>query len=617
MRRIMIIRSIHILSLYNYSVFIMKQRYNSIAIKAPLEFGYIFRDLCRIGYKKVLCQYSRDKITRLAMLLNREYCNKPAAQICYMLSSKDPKRVELAKRFERFLKSDAKADVEYIVGMETMTLELLRRAFSISYERYNNENNPVNVDKLQFQTVKLITQINEESMKYKIDKKHEDDLGILLYTNNASSFDILHYDKQNEYIAQVVQATMFFQLLDNNAKYDVLLKEFYNKYNISNWRQYLRTLVSLFCITYRGEVSIVGNLSIDIDSLMTKSVLEELSIPINLSAIPYSSKDEFDQNGNSDYRFFREKPLFKSVNGDYIVHSQPLLTDRIYSSLYFDFKSISKHLNEKHPDIGNLFTSEFVEKTLFVNQIKNCTSSDIIDSLDENGLKKRYKTKNKELGYPDYYIKTNEAVILFECKDIRINAWIKEQRNFAIIERELRNKLVCKNYQLDYNNHSHKPIAPRRIGCGQIAGHVANIRNGVFPWDSTLSQGIKIYPVLVIADNRLLVDGLATILQKWYMECLYNEKLDCSMEYPLILMSPLTLIKYSKRFSKDGILKYFDEYYKSISAQPVDILSAINKQISFDDYMSQYPFKLDQLGEQFIKELMADKVNITSINQKI
>jgi hypothetical protein len=121
----------------------------------------------------------------------------------------------------------------------------------------------------------------------------------------------------------------------------------------------------------------------------------------------------------------------------------------------------------------------------------------------------------------------------------------------------------------------------------------------------------------VIADNRLLVDGLATILQKWYMECLYNEKLDCSMEYPLILMSPLTLIKYSKRFSKDGILKYFDEYYKSISAQPVDILSAINKQISFDDYMSQYPFKLDQLGEQFIKELMADKVNITSFNQKI
>ena len=609
MKRIMIVVNILILSLCN-SLIYMKNRYKSIDVKAPLEFGYIFRDLCRVGYKKVLRQYSREMIIRLAVLFNREYCNKPAAEICHMLSSKDPKQAKLSKRIDRFLKLDAKPNIEYIVGLEITSLELLRRAFSIPYKSFNNANIRINIDKLQFQTVKLITQINEESMKYKIDKKHEDDLGVLLYTNNASSFDILHYDKQNEYIAQVVQATMFFKLLENNLKYDILLKEFYNKYKISNWREYLRTLISLFCITYKGETSIIGDLSIDFDSLMTKSVLEKLSIPISQSAIPYSSKDEFDLSGNSDYKFFRDKPLFKSVNGDYIVHSQPLLTDRIYSSLYFDFKNISKQLNENHPDIGNLFTSEFVEKTLFVSQMKSCTSLDIIDSLDENELKKRYKIKNGELGYPDYYIKTRDSVILFECKDIRINAWIKEQRDFTIIEEELRNKLVCKTYQIDYKNHCHKPIAPKRIGCGQLAGHVANIRNGVFPWDSPLSREVKIYSVLVIADNRLLVDGLTSILQRWYLECLCKEGLNIIKENPLILMSPLTLIKYSKRFSKDGFLKYFNDYYNSIYIPSMDTLSAINKQISFDDYMSQYPFKLDQLGEQFIKELMADRVDV-------
>ena len=609
MKRIMIVVNILILSLCN-SLIYMKNRYKSIDVKAPLEFGYIFRDLCRVGYKKVLRQYSREMIIRLAVLFNREYCNKPAAEICHMLSSKDPKQAKLSKRIDRFLKLDAKPNIEYIVGLEITSLELLRRAFSIPYKSFNNANIRINIDKLQFQTVKLITQINEESMKYKIDKKHEDDLGVLLYTNNASSFDILHYDKQNEYIAQVVQATMFFKLLENNLKYDILLKEFYNKYKISNWREYLRTLISLFCITYKGETSIIGDLSIDVDSLMTKSVLEKLSIPISQSAIPYSSKDEFDLSGNSDYKFFRDKPLFKSVNGDYIVHSQPLLTDRIYSSLYFDFKNISKQLNENHPDIGNLFTSEFVEKTLFVSQMKSCTSLDIIVSLDENELKKRYKIKNGELGYPDYYIKTRDSVILFERKDIRINAWIKEQRDFTIIEEELRNKLVCKTYQIDYKNHCHKPIAPKRIGCGQLAGHVANIRNGVFPWDSPLSREVKIYSVLVIADNRLLVDGLTSILQRWYLECLCKEGLNIIKENPLILMSPLTLIKYSKRFSKDGFLKYFNDYYNSIYIPSMDTLSAINKQISFDDYMSQYPFKLDQLGEQFIKELMADRVDV-------
>lgn len=579
----------------------MKTKYESVILKAPIEFNYIFQDLCKVGYKKVLCQYSRDKIIRLAILLNRKYNNRSAIYLCEMLSYKDPQKIKLFERIKKFLEFKAKTNVEYIVGLETTSLEIIRRAFSIPFEKFNNEEKPVNIDKLQFQTIKLITQINEELLKYKIEEKHKKNLSILIYTNNASSFDIIHYDKQNEYIAQVVQARMFFHLLENNHKYSVLLQAFYNKYNISNWREYLRTLVALFCITYKGEGSIIGDLSIDVDSIITPSVLEELSIPFSYHVIPYSSKNEFDLNGNSDYRFFRDRPLIKAENGDYLVHSLPLITDRIYSGLYFDLKNLTRSLNDKHPDIGNLFTSEFIEKTLFLSLIKNSLSSDVIDSLDEDELKVKYKIKNGDLGYPDYYIKTKDAVILFECKDIRINAWIKEQRNFAIIEKELRNKLVCKTYQIDYKNSCHKPIAPKRVGCGQIAGHVANIRKGLFPWDSNLSKGIVIYPVLVIADNRLLAYGIASILQKWYEECLCKENLNTSVERPLVLMSPLTLIKYSELFSKNGIQKYFDEYYKSLQ------LSTLNKQKSFEDYMSQYNFKLDQLGEQFIRELIFDK----------
>ncbi|WP_373731195.1 hypothetical protein [Bacteroides heparinolyticus] len=213
-------------------------------------------------------------------------------------------------------------------------------------------------------------------MNYKIDKKHKNDLPVLLYTNSASTFDILHYNKQNEYIAQAVQAFMFFRLLESKPKYDVLLNEFYKKFSISNWREYLRTLVSIYCIAYKGEGGIAANFAIDADSLMTPSVLEELSIPFSHPSIAYSSKDEYGQDGNSDYKAFRDGPLFKAANGDYIVHSRPLLTNRIFSSLYFDFKRIAEQLSTKHPDIGNLFTSEFVEKTLFVGLMKDCISPD-------------------------------------------------------------------------------------------------------------------------------------------------------------------------------------------------------------------------------------------------
>ena len=580
--------------------------YSQITIQAPIEFGYIFSDEDRVSIESVLCQCSREKLINLAVLLNRNYCNKPALKLCEMLSPNDPRREELKNRIELFFQRDAKQNVEYVVCFETTSLELLRHAFSIPFERFDKTDSPSNIDQLQFEMVKLITQINEETMRYSVNQENRGSLSSLLYVNAASYWDILYYNPQNEYIFQVVQATTFFKLIEVNAKYDVLLNGFYGKYSISNWREYLRTLVSLFGLSLKGEGRIKANLEIDVDSLITRSVLDQLSISSSYPYISYASEDEYDKGGNSDYRLFRDKPLFKFENGDYLIHSRPLLAYRMFSSLYFDFLRISEEL-EGQPNIANLFTSEFIEKTLFIGLMNECLSSDIIDALDEEGLKLRYKIQQGYLGYPDYFLKTEDAIIFFECKDIRINAWIKEQRNYTIIENELRNKLVSKTYQLDYTNHRHREIPSKRIGCGQIAGHVANIRKNCFPWDSTLTQDIKVYPVLVVADNRLVAPGLAKLLQVWYAECLQEEELDKSSEYPLILMSPLTLIKYSSLFQQEGFEKYFDGYYRSLRSKPVDIISTLNNQISFDEFMSQHSFYLQTLGKEIIKELMDDR----------
>lgn len=202
------------------------------------------------------------------------------------------------------------------------------------------------------------------------------------------------------------------------------------------------------------------------------------------------------------------------------------------------------------------------------------------------------------------FLKTESAIILFECKDIRINAWIKEQRDYSVLEKELRNKLVSKTYQLNYKDHCHKKIPPKRVGCGQLAGHIANIRKREFPWDPSLAEDVKVYPVLIIADNRLVVPGLANLLQGWYAECLKKEGLNESSEHPIILMSPLTLIKYSSLFQEKGFQKYFDEYYEFISSNPSDIGAPLNSQNSFDEYMSQYPFNLGALGDEIIKDIL-------------
>lgn len=275
----------------------MEQRYNELVIKSPIEFGHLFSKLRRLSYKEVLTKYSRNQLTQMAVLLNREYCHQPAMKLCAMLNCKDRRFQEVYNKLTVFLQTRAYNEIEYVVAFENASLGLLRRAYSIDYHKFDENESPADIDKLQYETVRLICQINEELMQYKIANEQNTDLAMLAYTNSASSYDILHYDMQNEYLYQLIQAVYFFRLLESNAKYKVLINEFYIRYGINDWREYVRTLVSLFCITKDHEGYIHGNLDLDVDSLMSPSVLDKISINYNTDNIPYKSKDEYDKEG--------------------------------------------------------------------------------------------------------------------------------------------------------------------------------------------------------------------------------------------------------------------------------------------------------------------------------
>ena len=174
-----------------------------------------------------------------------------------------------------------------------------------------------------------------------------------------------------------------------------------------------------------------------------------------------------------------------------------------------------------------------------------------------------------------------------------------------MLEKELKNKIVSKTFILDREHRCHKDLPrPRRIGVGQLAGHTASIRKKQFPWDSNLRDDIKIYPVLVIADNRLIYEGLPRLAQQWYQDCLVVERVNSPQnECPLIMMSPLTLIKYRKRFLRHGFEYYFEKYYKVISKHPEDTVDLFNRVMSFDTFMERYSFYLQGLRKKLMKTI--------------
>ena len=585
-----------------------KGRFTSSHVIIPVEFDSVFSGMPRENAGVVLRMLSRDSLVKLASLLKREYCGRPAQRMANLLSSSDIHFLPLLYQLQRH-SEDTKhlKGAEVVVAFDNTPLELLRIAFSISPTEMNDVS-PMRTDELQWRITKLIAQINQDSMKYSTAETPRSEFAQLLLVNDASYKDIYGIESKGQLIIQPVQAVLFFQLLESKPKYSGLLNAFYEYYGISSWKEYVKTIYTLSLLCFKKGEGIYPEDKLEqSENTLSRSVLERLSIASNEGVIPYACSDEYDEKGNSDYRVFKGRPLFKLSNGDFVIYNQSILIDRLFQGLYFDFHSIAKGLAENHPDIAHLFTSDFIEKTLFVSVVGDCISKCRYTAYNEDSLSQIHRLSSKELGYPDYFIRNNmrNSVMLFECKDIRLNAWIKERRDSALLERELENKLVNKTYQLDRENKCRKQLPkPRRIGVGQLAGHAANIRKGVFPWAEDLPVDVTIYPVLVIADNRLIYDGLPLLTQLWYYDCLDNEGCDKTVQdRPLIMMSPLTLIKYKKLFKVHGFEYYFEKYYEATSVKPKSATDLFNKVMSFETFMEQYSYSLQGLRKHLMKTI--------------
>lgn len=592
-----------------------KSRYDTLTIKYALEFSSVFQGCSRISTKKLLQGLSRDRVALIAATLNHRYCNKPAMNIIHMLNSNDKNWEKLYNRVYREVKKKYRTGVELVAAFDIMPLELLRFAFSIDPKKMEDVPEEL-VDQVQFALVKCVMQINEDLMRYSLDKKDEKNAAKIIMVNSASYNDVLK-ESNDAYLYQVAQSFLFFKWIEQIPKYERLLQAFNNHFGIQSWKEYVRTVYGLALMSFEKDTGVLPKtIEYDPPGLLSLSVLDKLSIDCNSEVFPYSAKDEFDRDGNSDYRHFKARPLLKLSNGDYVVHNAKILIDRLYSSLYFDFHELADSMEGKHPDVSNLFTELFVEKIMFGSYLADSLKAGVYEAYDEKRLKGIYKIKEGEPGCPDYYLynKARNSAIIFECKDIRLNSWVKGKRDYSLLEEEIRNKIVVKTYQQDQKNHCRKNVEPTRIGVGQIAAHVANIRQGAFPWDKELPTDCNVYPVLVIADNRLIFDGLPYLTKQWYEERLEEEGAKLNASRPLIMMSPLTLLKYRPLFLKNGLEHYFEAYYASLKINShrgaVDI---INRVISFDSYMDQFGYSLGELWQEIIGTLF-NKEDLEAVN---
>ena len=576
-----------------------KQPQSVFVLKQLLEYHVFFGDNAKDeSIEDIVKQIPREMLFNFVGVLNNIYGNATLDKLDLFFSSESINNRRLVYyRVMELRKDNPQSD--FLFSSDMTCMEVMRYAFAYSPV---DESFAMNEEQGEMLFFKLLLLINEKVVTYKqIENNTVSKMCFILSFINPVMQAESVQDVRNRVAYQMELAINFFEMISKGEEYTQLYQLFLGSHHINCWEDYIITIYGILAAGQFKSGRIKKDLNIDVDHLLTQEVLESISLPYD-TIINYSAKDKNDRCSNSDYRMLRDKPIIKFGNGDFFIYNMEFMLDRLFNSLYFEFKFLNQSA-KLGIDIAHLFTEKFSERIMFDMYMSKSINENRYIGISEAECVENYKKKDDELGAPDYIVMEGNDVLLFECKDIRISGEVIESHDYEAIINEYKNKLF---YKCDKKNKVH------RIGITQLTGHIESIRKGKFKW-CHVNEGANIYPVLVISDYKNVKMGFNVISNEWYQSSLNELEIVNENNKPLIVMSFITLFKYNHLFKKNGFKYYFDMYINSFSRNQKDI---IRRYQTFDNFMSQYPYHLYDL-EIMVQKILNNKVkrNELSINK--
>lgn len=558
----------------------------NITIQKILEFHDLFPDEKELNISEILKKYSKEYLVRCSHVLSNNYGKSfiPDSKNTFFSEISKERIDDLNKRFAEFKKHQSNAP--YCYCTTKTALELMRIIFSIPNEEYTNKGD---IKDFEYDLFRVLLQINENLMHYKHNQKL--DLATLTFLLFYVMNDITEDNISDSFVRQVQYYAPLANFIENNPKCEKAKLLFYNNAGISSMKQYVKTWLSLvtLVINYQKKslkvcpILDINNMH-DIDNCIAISVLDFLSINIS-DYIPYTSVDNANRDNNVDYRIFRAHPLIKLNESKYLIYSLPILVERLYNSLFFDLKKGFK-------DPFNFYNTEFVERTLFQPQILKCLNEKKTTKLYPDQETIMSAEKYKEMpNQPDFYIRENDCLILFECKAIRINGELKDQADVEILLSSIKNKLYLSIDNIDKTRGDKKNA--ERVGVTQLVHQMKMIDEDSFIWDKNIPNEVAYYPVLVLENPKIASIGMSYIINSWYKSLIAKE-LPEQMCHPIVVMSINTLITYSFVFKKYGFHYVFDQYFnKTVKYSQDGITWTIDPMSDFHSFL-QNNYKLSK-----------------------
>ncbi|WP_423997523.1 hypothetical protein [Maribacter sp. IgM3_T14_3] len=209
---------------------------------------------------------------------------------------------------------------------------------------------------------------------------------------------------------------------------------------------------------------------------------------------------------STDFTNLKNYPIYEIDHQTFSIIDFFFVVDKFFKSVRFILKdAYNKHHNLKPTDgrFFSFYNTEFSEEVLM---------KIVLDDIFHWKYLVKKQIENTKDNEPDYYVRHNNRVYLFENKDILVAAGIKSSSDIAEIK-----KLLKKKFLKDDS---------RALGIGQLVKSIEQIVEDKFPYDEYVNhkKNITIYPILLVSDRIFEILGMNYILNKWYLE-LVKEKL--------------------------------------------------------------------------------------------
>ncbi|QIE59297.1 hypothetical protein G5B37_06885 [Rasiella rasia] len=246
---------------------------------------------------------------------------------------------------------------------------------------------------------------------------------------------------------------------------------------------------------------------------------------------------------SDDFTNLKKFPLYKIDETQFSLVDYFYLLDKFFKSVRFILKDAFIAHHGLEPDDSSFFAfynSDFSEEVVMKK---------VLDEIFHwKYMVKRQETATRD-NEPDYYVRHNNKIYLFENKDILVRADIKSSSDIEKIK-----KLLDKKFVHDGDRH---------VGIGQLITSIQQIINKTFAYDDYANQknNLSIYPILLVSDRVFEIPGMNYLLNKRYNE-LVQERL--GNMYNPSLIKPLTFVDIDTLIFWAPYLKEKDRNFRDL-----------------------------------------------------